>query len=214
MKNSILKLRHNTLFGIILGIILCSGIVYGAKVYESNAIEYSPIDSSWEVSNVNEAINGLYSMKEELDDIKSVGDATASDIADGKTAVVQGVEVTGTKVDSKAVYCGSYTANGSFNITTYGLSNVDVNNFVFVPDSSTYYENSSIVKGVETGPYFRIYYGYFGPSFTLSGNTLSFTLPAISNSMYGGTSNSISMVHNSLGSVTFKVKGAIYYITK
>lgn len=44
---------------IISGIIFGSLGVYGANVYQSNAIEYSPTDSDWEVSNVNDALNDL-----------------------------------------------------------------------------------------------------------------------------------------------------------
>jgi len=83
------------ILGTIVGIMLCGGIVYGLNVYESNSIKYSPTDAGWEVSNVNDAINSLYSMKTELDNIKSVGDAVASDILEGKTALVQGELITG-----------------------------------------------------------------------------------------------------------------------
>lgn len=54
------KFIKNNIFGFILGIILCSGIIYGANTYESNSIEYSPTDASWDVNNVGEALNGLY----------------------------------------------------------------------------------------------------------------------------------------------------------
>ena len=86
------------ILGTIVGIILCGGIVYGASIYESNSIEYSPTDASWEVNNVDDAINSLYSMKQELETIKTIGNATASDILKGKTAVVKGNTITGTGV--------------------------------------------------------------------------------------------------------------------
>ena len=54
------KFIKNNLFGFILGIMLCSGIVYGTNIYESNTIEYNPTDASWEVNNVNDALNVLY----------------------------------------------------------------------------------------------------------------------------------------------------------
>ena len=55
MKNLITK----NLFGFILGIIICSGIVYAANYYATD-ISYKPTDASWEVNNVSEALNNLY----------------------------------------------------------------------------------------------------------------------------------------------------------
>ena len=48
------------LFGVILGIVLCSGIVYGVNLYKSEDISYEPTDVSWEVNNVSDALNSLY----------------------------------------------------------------------------------------------------------------------------------------------------------
>jgi len=45
--------------GFILGIIACSGIVYAAN-YLASDISYEPTDASWEVNNVNDALNDLY----------------------------------------------------------------------------------------------------------------------------------------------------------
>jgi len=49
------------IFGIVIGIILCSGIVYGVNLYKSEDIQYQPSDAGWEVSNVSDALNDLYS---------------------------------------------------------------------------------------------------------------------------------------------------------
>lgn len=54
------KILRNNLLGFILGIILCSGIVYGINLYKSEDIQYQPSDAGWEVSNVNDALNSLY----------------------------------------------------------------------------------------------------------------------------------------------------------
>ena len=48
------------IYGIIIGIVLCSGIVYAAS-YLASDISYTPSDTSWKVSNVNDALNDLYS---------------------------------------------------------------------------------------------------------------------------------------------------------
>ena len=125
MKNFI----KSNVFGFMLGVILCGGIVYGVNTYQSNSIEYSPTDSSWNVNNVNEAINSLYSIKTNLDatktelnstktsldNLKSIGDATAAQILSGKTALVQGSTITGTMTDRGAV-TNSLNAGGSYTI--------------------------------------------------------------------------------------------------
>ena len=46
------------LFGVILGIVLCSGIVYAATLYKATDISYTK--DGWEVSSVNEALDSLY----------------------------------------------------------------------------------------------------------------------------------------------------------
>lgn len=62
MKRLLNKLRHNTLFGIIIG-----GIVFGIAgvsatvLYQANQISYTPSDSMWKVDNVKDAIDDLFS---------------------------------------------------------------------------------------------------------------------------------------------------------
>ena len=123
MKSILNKIKSNSLFTFILGGLIfgCIGI-YGSNVYESDTIEYSPTDESWSVSNVNEAINSLYSMKNELNatetslnNLKAIGDATAAQILSGKKAVVKGSTITGTMTDRGAV-TNSLNAGGSYTI--------------------------------------------------------------------------------------------------
>ena len=97
MRKLIQKLKNNTIFGFILGGIIFGSVVYAASYYAKDVM-YDPTDESWEVNNVNNALNDLYDMKTELDNLKSLGDATTNDIMSGKTALVQGELVTGTKV--------------------------------------------------------------------------------------------------------------------
>ena len=54
--------------GFILGIITCSGMVYAVN-YLASDISYTPADNSWDVSNVNEALDKI---KLELDN--GIGD--------------------------------------------------------------------------------------------------------------------------------------------
>jgi len=57
MKKILNKLKHNTLFGIIIGIVLCSGVVYAIS-YSAKDISYVKKDGSQ--INVNEALDSLY----------------------------------------------------------------------------------------------------------------------------------------------------------
>ena len=135
------------IFGFILGIVLCGGIVYAAN-YQASDIIYIKDGTK---TTVNEAINDLY---------------------DNQTS------------KTNVVYCGSYTANGSFDITTYGLTNVDVNKFIFVPSKSSgkygYATPAHIGYGYNKDyVYVRGYANYVAQTFALNGNTLSFTLPYV-----------------------------------
>lgn len=81
-------IKMEVIVSFLLGIVLYGGIVCAASYYAKD-VSYQSSDETWEVSNVNDAINDLYR-------ITTLGDATASDIATGKTAVVKGKLVTGT----------------------------------------------------------------------------------------------------------------------
>jgi len=111
MKNFI----KSNVFGFMLGVILCGGIVYGVNTYQSNSIEYSPTDSSWNVNNVNEAINSLYNNVTELENIKSIGTATSAQIISGRTALVQGSLVTGTMIN-RGAWTNTPTSSGKVTI--------------------------------------------------------------------------------------------------
>ena len=51
------KFIRNNIFGFLIGIILCSGIVYAASYFASD-ISYTK--DGWEVNNVKDAIDDLY----------------------------------------------------------------------------------------------------------------------------------------------------------
>jgi len=81
------------LLGIIIGGLIFGGIVYAAS-YKASDVSYSNDKTS--ATNVHGALDDLYNIKQELIDIKSLGNAASSEIAKGQTAVVQGQLVTGT----------------------------------------------------------------------------------------------------------------------
>ena len=55
-----------------IGVILCSGIVY-VSGYLASDISYTPTDASWEVSNVEDALDSLYnSVNNELSTTKTL----------------------------------------------------------------------------------------------------------------------------------------------
>ena len=122
------------LIGFILGGIIFGSIgIYATSLYYAKDISYEPSDASWEVSNVNDALNNLYSMKIELDNIKNLGNATAADILSGKTAVVKGKTITGTNDGgTKIVNLGTGT---SYNIKTLcpdvDYTSLTINNFIY-----------------------------------------------------------------------------------
>ena len=152
MKKVLNKLKNNSLFTFILGGLIFGSIgIYGANVYNSNSIEYNPTDSSWKVSNVNDAINSLYSMKQELDNIKSIGDATAADVLNDKTAVVKGKKIIGTLTNYKNGQLwinsdnGTFYDNGSY---TYNDGNVTNEMLYFKSEKSgVFTENTRFLFG-------------------------------------------------------------------
>ena len=185
------------ILGTIFGITISVGVVYAAS-YLASDISYT---RDGNLINVNEALDDLHNKI-------NVGDATASDILEGKTALVQGQLVTGTKLDSKKVHCGSYSANGSFDITTYGLSNVDVSKFIFVPSANSFSSNNAWKK--DDNAYYRIINYYYPGTFSISNNTLTFTLPYINSRLFSSTNGTTD--NRSVSSYTYTIPVDIYYI--
>lgn len=69
-----------------------------------------------EEDNLNDAINTFNTMGQQITNLKSIGNATASDIVYGKTALVQGNTITGSlkKPEIKTVTVGSNATTVSF----------------------------------------------------------------------------------------------------
>ena len=96
---------------VILCIISCSIGVYAATTYKASDVVYNASDGT--SMNVNDALNDIYQ-------IKTLGDATESDIISGKKAVVQGKLITGTlnkfnnvleTISNSSTYATSVTGN-------------------------------------------------------------------------------------------------------
>ena len=106
------KIVLTNLLSFVIGGLIFGGIVYAAN-YNASDITY--IKDGTETT-VNEVINDLYNMETELNEIKSLGTAKASDITAGETAVVGGKLITGTKATGLS---GKYTlsVSGSFWLT-------------------------------------------------------------------------------------------------
>ena len=84
-----LKNYKKILIGVIIGLVISGATIYADMLFSSNQVSYFPVDSNWNVNNVESAITDLY-------DKILYGDATATDILSGKTAVVGGKKITGT----------------------------------------------------------------------------------------------------------------------
>lgn len=64
------KIIKNNLLCFVLGMLVCGGIVYAAS-YKADDISYIPTDESWEVNNVNDALNSLYNISLNASKVKT-----------------------------------------------------------------------------------------------------------------------------------------------
>lgn len=212
MKKIIKKLKANSLFIFFLGVIVTSGVVYGTNMYESNTIKYKPSDTSWEVSNVNEAINSLYSMKQELDNIKKIGNATSSNILSGKTAVVQGNKVTGTMTNlSNQGSLWINTDNGKFyNNVSHTYSNGTTTNemVTFYSKHSGYFDNTTkFIFGEKSWIQSKIRSGetFLGVTGTYTSDATATSSDILSGKTAYVNGNKVTGVMNNNGSITKKI---------
>ena len=91
---------------IICGIIFTSVGAYAAVTYKASDVLYTSSDGT--SMTVNDALNDIYQ-------IKTLGDATASDILNGKTAIVQGKLVTGNVEVPDGTYYINVGVNAAYN---------------------------------------------------------------------------------------------------
>lgn len=110
------KIYNNGLVMFILGGLLFGSIsVLASEKYGANLIVYESENGE---ETVDEALNELYALK-------NVGDATAGDIKEGKTVLVNGKIIIGTGEDSKNKYTEGYNKGkleGAISEGTYSLA--------------------------------------------------------------------------------------------
>lgn len=126
------KIITSRIFSFILGAIIFSGVTVFAYSISSKDIKFTPTDSSWEVDNVEEAMNSLYDKAKNFD-VNLATDVTASSnsvmngnyfsteyITSGKLNVQEGAYYV------LSVFAKNYTTNPI--ITISGCSNIRNNN--------------------------------------------------------------------------------------
>lgn len=124
MKNIFSK---SNLLSFMLGAILFGGIgVYAANEYNANLIKYNE-------TNVESALNDLY-------DLTNYGTASASDILSGKTALINGIKVTGTAADPTTKYDEGY--NAGYSAGKNAKISIVISNYI---NGETGWQNSSSI---------------------------------------------------------------------
>lgn len=106
------KMLNNKLFYFLLGAILFSGITVFAYSITSKEISFTPENTNWEVTNVEEAINDLYNYKINDIELAQSGDFEAKSSA----------AISGFTIDSY-YFC---IANMRNNVTTYSISDSEI----------------------------------------------------------------------------------------
>ena len=118
-------IRSRIFLVIICGIVFTSIGAYAATAYKASDVIYASSDGT--SMNVNEALNDIYN-------IKKLGNATAGDIASGKTAVVQGKLITGSLQKNTV---GNFSAAISIQAYDYYDSRSSTLNFQYKNGSVT-----------------------------------------------------------------------------
>jgi len=131
------------LLGIIIGGLIFGGIVYAASYYAKD-VTYEPSDASWEVNNVNDAINDLY---ETMNNLNSSSDSTIIAAAISSSCS-DSYNIT-PKVDEKYIELNgsvmTIKKDGNYNIY-YGVYGVHTGSGGVYPAISLYINNNLIFK--------------------------------------------------------------------
>lgn len=113
------------------------------------------------------------------------------------------------------VHCGSYTESGSFNIADYGLQNVAVENFIFVPSAfSSYNTEQAQAKSSKYNAYYTSRNIFKKATFELDSDTgaVTFTCAKMQAKPMVGT-NATNATSSAIASyITNELPGDIYYM--
>ena len=151
--------------GIIIGIILCSGIVYGVNLYKSEDISYTPSDTSWEVSNVSDALDDLYSLKNnnklELPYYIYPGDrgafvayystSTTFNVSNGTTGVLGKFNLSGVSGMALDIHSFHASYTGTIHICVCEELPTSLEEMKNAPIYATYSASSRVSKKIEFG---------------------------------------------------------------
>ena len=117
-----LKKNSKLFIGILIGIFLTSTSVFAANVILAKNINFTPENDSWNVSNVDDALNYLYSKKNNITYIDS--DRTSYNIPNGVKKVYIVIERATSNVPYTITFSGSSIISRNLVST---IKNVDVN---------------------------------------------------------------------------------------
>lgn len=102
-------------FGFMLGILISSGIVYAANLIDSKDVTYSANDNTFEVDNVESALNELYSKIENSNNFV------------GYTSGYNTITYSNLPVGHYKVYCTAATVASSYYDVTYAYYDYSFN---------------------------------------------------------------------------------------
>lgn len=106
-------------------------------IYNAKDIEYQ--NANADVTNVHDAINELYEIDNELNNLKTKGNASSDKILKGSNAVVQGELVNGTYEETKVYYLGtSNTYNIKELFPNIDYTKLNKENFIILPSDTVY----------------------------------------------------------------------------
>jgi len=138
-------INKNVIFNFILGMLLCSGIVYAVN-YKANDISYTK--EGWEVDNVNEALDSLYDKTLNSANIKN-GLSLATHLHSGHPSQinVSGYKTLTVSNESTTLSITLTADDGTVLSTTSSRGQIiDVSNYDYVIAKFTTYSDSTFAS--------------------------------------------------------------------
>ena len=154
----------NSLFMFILGGIIFGSIVY-ATTYYAKDVAYEPTDASWEVSNVNDALDNLYSPKNnnklELPYYVYPGDrgafaayystSTTFNVSNGTTGVLGKFNLSGVSGMTLDIHSFNTSYTGTIHICVCEELPTSLEEMKNAPIYATYSASSRVSKKIDFG---------------------------------------------------------------